>query len=59
MSSRKNQLEKLMPSLSAAAQKSKDKEVKARFYLIKAVCSSKKDIKKTCESRGYSTDFFL
>ena len=58
MSSRKYQLEKLMPSLSAAAQKSKDKEVKARFYLIKAVCSSKKDIKKTCESRGYSTDFF-
>ena len=58
MSSRKYQLEKLMPSLSAAAQKNKDREIKARFYLIKAVVESKKDIKKTCESRGYSTDFF-
>ena len=58
MSSRKYQLAKLLPSLSATAQKTKDREVKARFYLIKAVVESKKDVKKVCESRGYSTDFF-
>ena len=44
--------------IHAEANKSKDHEVKKRFYLIKAVAESKKDIKKTCEARGVSTDQF-
>ena len=58
MSALKYQLKELVSSLSAEANKSKDPEVKKRFYLIKAVADSKKDIKKTCEARGVSTDQF-
>ena len=58
MSVKKYQLKDLVSSLSAEANKNKDPEVKARFYLIKAVVSSDKDVKKTCEGRGTSTDTF-
>jgi transposase len=58
MSSLKYQLKVLISSLSAEANQVRDTEVKKRFYLIKAVVESKKDVKKTCESRGVSTDFF-
>ena len=58
MSSLQYQLRDLVSSLSAEANKIKDPEIKKRFYLIKAVCESKKDVKKTCEMRGVSTDFF-
>lgn len=58
MSSLKYQLKELVSSLSAEANRNKDPEVKRRFYLIKAVCESKKDVKKTCEMRGVSTDLF-
>jgi transposase InsO family protein len=58
MSSLKYQLKVLVSSLSAEANQSRDREVKKRFYLIKAVVESKKDVKKTCEMRGFSTDFF-
>ena len=58
MSALKYQLKELVSSLSAEANKNKDPLVKQRFYLIKAVVESKKDIKKTCEARGVSTDFF-
>lgn len=58
MSSLKYQLRELVASLGAEANKSKDHEVKKRLYLIKAVCESKKDVKKTCEMRGVSTDYF-
>jgi transposase InsO family protein len=58
MSALKYQLQDLVSSLSAEANKNKDPEVKKRFYLIKAVAESKKDVKKTCESRGVSTDLF-
>ena len=58
MSALKYQLKELVSSLSAEANRNKDPEVKRRFYLIKAVCESKKDVKKTCEMRGVSTDLF-
>ncbi len=58
MSSLKYQLKVLVSSLSAEANQVRDSEVKKRFYLIKAVVQSSKDVKKTCESRGVSTDFF-
>ena len=58
MSAKKYQLKDLVSSLSAEANKNRDPEVKRRFYLIKAVVESKKDVKKTCEMRGTSTDSF-
>lgn len=58
MSSIKYRLEKLLPSLVAEARKTKDPEIKARFYLIKAVVRSKKSVKKVCESRGESRENF-
>ena len=58
MSALKYQLKELVSSLSAEANQNKDKQVKQRFYLIKAVIESKKDVKKTCEARGVSTDQF-
>ena len=58
MSALKYQLRELLPSLSAEANKISDREIKQRFYLIKGVCESKKSVKKSCEARGFSTDFF-
>ncbi len=58
MSAIKYQLRELVASLSGEANKIKDPEVKRRLYLIKAVVESKKDVKKTCEMRGVSTDYF-
>ena len=58
MSALKYQLKELVSSLSAEANKNKDPDVKRRFYLIKAVSESPKDVKKTCEARGVSTDYF-
>src|ERR1017187_3119542 len=58
MSALKYQLKDLISSLGSEANKNKDPEVKKRFYLIKAVAESKKDVKKTCEARGVSTDQF-
>jgi len=58
MSSLKLQLRKILPELSSHANKISDPEVKKRFYLIKAVSESPKDIKKVCESRGVSPDYF-
>lgn len=58
MSSLKYQLKSLMPSLKEEANKIRDPEVKRRLYLIRAVIESPKDVKKTCEMRGVSTDYF-
>ena len=58
MSALKYQLRELLPSLKEEANKVTDPEVKRRYYLIKAVSDSPKDVKKTCEVRGFSTDFF-
>ena len=58
MSQLKYQLKSVLSTLSSEANKNKDPEVKRRLYLIKAVVNSDKDIKKTCEARGVSTDQF-
>lgn len=58
MPSLKYQLRELLASLSAESNQLKDPVAKQRLYLIKAVAESKKDIKKTCEARGVSTDLF-
>ena len=52
------QLKSILPSLSSQARSLKDQAAKERYYLLKAVAFSKKDIKKTCESRGRSTTYF-
>jgi transposase InsO family protein len=52
------QLRELLPRLSAQAKSLRDGEAKERYYLIKAVAQSLKDVKKTCESRGRSTSYF-
>lgn len=58
MSALKLQVKELVASLSAEANANKNPEVKRRFYLIKAVVESNKDVKKTCEMRGVSPDYF-
>jgi transposase-like protein len=58
MSALKYQLERCLSTLVGAANKNQDPEIRRRLYLLKAVVSSRKDIKKTCEARGVSTDVF-
>ena len=58
MPSLKYQLRELLASLSAESNQLKDPVARQRLYLIKAVAESKRDVKKTCESRGVSTDLF-
>ena len=52
------QLRELLPRLSAQAKNLRDAEAKERYYLIRAVVFSVKDVVKTCESRGKSTSYF-
>jgi transposase len=58
MSKLKDQLKVILPTLSEEANRNQDTEVKFRFYALKAVVESKKDVKKACEAKGISTDFF-
>ena len=58
MSKLKDQLKVILPKLSEDANRNQDKDVKFRLYALKAIVESKKDVKKACEARGVSTDFF-
>lgn len=58
MSALKYQLRIILPQLSKEANANQDKEIKRHLYLIKAVCSSSKSVKRICESRGVSPDQF-
>lgn len=58
MSKLKDQLKVILPTLSEDANKNRNPEVKFRLYALKAIVESKKDVKKACEARGVSTDFF-
>jgi len=58
MSKLKDQLKVILPTLSEEANRNQDPEVKFRLYALKAIVESKKDVKKACEARGVSTDFF-
>jgi transposase len=58
MSKLKDQLKVILPTLSEEANRNQDKEVKVRLFALKAIVESKKDVKKACEIRGVSTDFF-
>lgn len=58
MSSKKYQLRELLPSLSEQAKGCKDKELKRRLYLIKAIVGSERTLKGACDFRGVCRDTF-
>lgn len=58
MSALKLQAKVLLASQSAEANVNKNPEVKRRLYLIKVVVESNKEVKKTCQIRGLSPDYF-
>ena len=58
MSKLKTQLKVILPTLSEEANRNQDKDVKFRLYALKAIVGSTKDVKKACEAKGVSTDFF-
>jgi transposase InsO family protein len=58
MSKLKNQLKVILPTLAQDANHNRDPEVKFRLYALKSIVESKKDVKKACEAKGVSTDFF-
>jgi transposase len=58
MSKLKTQLKVILPTLSEEANRNQDKDVKFRLYALKAIVGSAKDVKKACEAKGVSTDFF-
>ena len=59
MSKLKDQLKVILPKLSEEANHNRDPEVKFRLYALKSIVESKKDVKKACEAKGVSTDFFM
>jgi transposase InsO family protein len=58
MSKLKDQLKVILPKLSKEANHNQDADLKKRFYLLKSIVESKKDVKKACALKGVSTDFF-
>jgi len=58
MSKLKDQLKVILPRLSEEANHNRDPDVKFRLYALKAIVNSTKDVKKACEAKGVSTDFF-
>jgi transposase len=58
MSKLKDQLKVILPTLSEEANHNRDPDVKFRLYALKSIVESKKDVKKACEAKGVSTDFF-
>ena len=58
MSNLQYQLKELLPKLSTEARKLQDPEAKKRYYLLRAVAFSARDVKKCCEARGESSRLF-
>ena len=58
MSSLKYRLRELLPSLSEQAKSCRDRDIKRRLYLIKAITTSRRSIKSACDFRGVSRDRF-
>jgi len=58
MSYLKYRLRELLPRLSEQAKRCKDRTIKRRLYLIKAVVLSTRTIKSACEFRGIGRDSF-
>ena len=58
MSSLKYRLRKVLPSLSVSARGCRDKQLKGRYYFLKAVANSSKSISRVCRLEGSSRDQF-
>src|ERR1035437_10263786 len=58
MSKLKVQLKVILPGLSEQANHNRNPEVKFRLYALRSIVESAKDVKKACEAKGVSTDFF-
>ena len=58
MSSLKYQLRAVFASLSAAAQGVTDTSTKERYYKLKRICLSPKDVARVCRSEGVSRGWF-
>jgi heme O synthase-like polyprenyltransferase len=58
MSSLRYRLRKLLPSLSAEANRTRDREIKERYYDLRGIAGSEKSVKSACEKRGVSQDYF-
>src|SRR5579883_2614554 len=58
MSSVKYRLRKLLPSLAEQSKGCRDRKVKKRLYLIKAIVSSRRSLKAACEFRGVTREQF-
>lgn len=58
VSSLKYQLLLLLPTLSSAARSNSSRELKARFYRLKAVSESRRDLAKACRLHGVSREWF-
>ncbi|NDG33055.1 hypothetical protein EB118_23680 [bacterium] len=58
MSEIKYRLRKLLPSLSEQSKACRDREIKQRLYVIKAIAKSERTITAACEFRGLGKDKF-
>lgn len=58
MSGIKYELKLLISSLSLEANKTRDQNIKRRYYFLKEVALSTKDIKHICEKWGHSRSYF-
>lgn len=58
MSALRKQLVKIIRDLSKEANKNHDREVKERYYFLRAVVRSKQSVTRACAKAGKSTDSF-
>ena len=58
MSKLKSKLREILPLIAAEANRCHDRELKERYYLIKAIALSKKSVVRACADAGRSTDWF-
>jgi hypothetical protein len=58
MSALRKRLSPIIDGLAKDANKNHDREVKARYYFLRAVCRSKQSVTRACARAGKSTDSF-
>ena len=58
VSSLKYQLSLVLPTLSSAARSSSSQEIKRRYYKLKAVSESRRDLAKACRLHGVSRKWY-
>ena len=58
MSKLKSKLREILPLIAREANSCREREIKERYYLIKAIAYSKKSVVRACADAGKSTDWF-